>query len=173
MILSNEIVELRAPEPSDLDLLFILENEQARAESSFTTAPASRNQIWKYIDSYDTDIYSTRELRLIIIDKADGKAVGVIDLSDYEPRDHRAFVGISILEPMRGRGFGRAALSLLCNYAAETLGMHQLSAQIAVDNAASRRLFESCGFKTCGRMRSWLRRGPHYIDAFLCQRLFV
>ncbi|MDE6436834.1 MAG: GNAT family N-acetyltransferase, partial [Muribaculaceae bacterium] len=66
MILSNDIIELRAPEPSDLDLLFILENEQTRAECAFTTAPASRNQIWKYLDSYDSDIYSTRQLRLVI-----------------------------------------------------------------------------------------------------------
>lgn len=173
MILSNDIIELRAPEPSDLDLLFILENEQTRAECAFTTAPASRNQIWKYLDSYDSDIYSTRQLRLVIVDKSTGQPAGVIDLSDYEPRDRRAFVGISILEPLRGHGLGKAALSLLCDYAAETLGMHQLSAQIAVDNTASRRLFEACGFKTCGRLRSWIRRGPHYIDALICQRLFV
>lgn len=172
MTLSNDFIELRAPEPADLDLLYILENEQARSECAFTTAPASRNQIWKYIECYNSDIFSTRELRLVITAKTDGKAVGVIDLSDYEPRDRRAFVGISILEPFRGIGYGHDALSLLCEYAAETLGMHQLAAQIAVDNTASRRLFESCGFKTCGRLRSWLRRGHHYIDALLCQRLF-
>lgn len=173
MTLSNDIIELRAPEGADLDFLYILENEQARSECAFTTAPASRNQIWKYLESYNSDIFSTRELRLIIIEKATGEAIGAIDLCDYEPRDRRAFVGISIIETRRGQGFGRAALSLLCDYAAQTLGIHQLAAQIAVDNAPSRRLFETCGFKTCGRLRSWLRRGPHYIDALLCQRLFV
>ena len=50
--------------------------------------------------------------------------------------------------------------------------MHQLAAQIACDNEASRRLFDRCGFKPCGMLRSWLRRGRHYADAIIVQRLF-
>lgn len=173
MILSNETIQLRAPEPDDLDMLYILENDSCRAETSFATAPASRSQIWQFIQSYNGDIYAARQLRFIIVERSSGKAIGAIDLSDYEPRDRRAFIGISIIEPFRRKGYGRAALNLLCDYAAETLGMHQLCAQIAVDNMPSRALFESCAFKTCGRLRSWIRRGPHYTDALICQRLFV
>ncbi len=76
------------------------------------------------------------------------------------------------MESERGKGMGTKALDLLCSYASEVLGMHQLAAQIACDNEASRRLFDRCGFKPCGMLRSWLRRGRHYADAIIVQRLF-
>ncbi len=77
-----------------------------------------------------------------------------------------------IIKQPLGKGMGTKALDLLCSYASEVLGMHQLAAQIACDNEASRRLFDRCGFKPCGMLRSWLRRGRHYADAIIVQRLF-
>ena len=94
-------------------------------------APRSRLEISRYIESYNADIYSARELRLIIIDRATGHSVGTIDITDYEPRDRRGFAGIAIVESERGKGMGTKALDLLCSYASEVLGMHQLAAQIA------------------------------------------
>ena len=63
-------------------------------------------------------------------------------------------------------------LTQLCDYASTTLGMHQLAAVVAVDNAPSIALFKSCGFKSTGRLRSWIRRGRTYADALIFQRLF-
>lgn len=173
MILQSEHVALRAPEPEDVDFLYILENQDGLEDSGFTTAPLSRFQLEEYLRNYRADIYSERQLRLIIIDKTDGERIGCIDLCDFEPRDRRAFVGIALLPHFRGRGFGTEALRLVCDYAKETLGLHQLAAQIAYDNDASHGLFSKCGFRTCGSMRSWLRRGPHYVDALLYQLLFA
>lgn len=171
MNISNDIVTLRAPEPDDVDMLFLLENASARCEAGFTSAPASRFEISRYIESYDGDIYAARQLRLIVTERDGGRAVGAVDIADFEPRDRRGFVGIAIAEDCRRRGLGTAALRLMCDFAAVSLGMHQLAAQVAADNEASRRLFEACGFKACGCMRSWLRRGRTYADAMLYQRL--
>lgn len=172
MNLSNEKVSLRAPEPSDLDFLFLLENDPDATDSGLATAPVSRQQMWNYINNYSADIFASGELRLVIVDNASGNAVGAIDLCDFSPRDRRAFVGIAIDSDCRGQGFGKAALALLCEYSSRTLGMHSLAASIAADNAASRALFASCGFRTCGRLRSWVRRGNTYADAQLYQILF-
>lgn len=172
MTLSNEKVSLRAPEPSDLDFLFLLENDSEAAENGLATAPVSRQQMWSYINSYSADIFASGELRLVIVDNATRNAVGAIDLCDFSPRDRRAFVGIAIDSGYRRQGFGKAALSLLCEYASTTIGVHSLAALVAADNAASRALFAACGFSTCGRLRSWVRRGSSYIDAQLFQRLF-
>ncbi len=172
MTISDSKILLRAPEPADLDTLFLLENATPLAEAGFATAPLSRFELSRYIESYSADIYSERQLRLMIVDRDSGRTVGAIDITDYEPRDRRGFVGIAILETERAKGFATAALSLLCGYASQVLGMHQLAAQIAYDNEASRRLFERCGFKTCGSMRRWIRRGRSYADALLYQRIF-
>ena len=74
---------------------------------------------------------------------------------------------------MRGRGYGTEALTLLCDYARLALGMHQLAAVVAIDNEPSKALFDSAGFVTAGRLRSWLRSANHYTDVLLYQRLFT
>lgn len=171
-MISNDKVSLRAVEPDDLDMLFMLENDPDAAENSFGNAPASRHMLWQYIENYSADIHSAGELRLVIVDNQSGTAAGTIDISDYNNRDRHGFVGIALLPQWRNRGLGTAALRLLCRYAAETVGAHCLAAQIASDNEASRHIFASAGFRTCGSLRSWIRRGPHYADALLYQILF-
>ncbi len=166
------MIRLRAVENDDLDFLFRLENSDDARAAGFTTAPVSRQMLWDYINSYDADIFSAKQLRLIIVD-ADGTRVGTIDISDFDARDRRGFVGIAIDEPFRGKGYATEALSQLCRYASETLGMHQLVAVTGVDNTASRRLFTAAGFRSNGRLRSWIRRGSSYEDALIMQKLFA
>lgn len=165
-------VSLRAVEPADLDLLFLLENDPEGCRTSLGSAPASRQMLWRYIEEYKADIYAERQLRLVIAANDDGRAIGTVDISDFDPRDRRGFVGIAIIAGERRRGYGREALDLLCRYAEHTLGMHQLAAIVAADNEASRALFDAAGFATCGRLRSWLRTARHYTDAVLFQKLF-
>ena len=172
MTLSDGRIELRAPELEDVDFLYILENGDGMAESGFTTAPLSRFQLDEYVRTYQADIFASRQLRFVIQDAETRTRLGCIDLCDFEPRDRRAFVSIALLPDERHKGYATAALNLICQYASETLGMHQLAAQIAYDNEASHALFTRCGFRTCGSLRSWLRRGHHYIDALLYQILF-
>ena len=169
--LQNDKIKLRAVESSDLDMLYFLENEIAEAGSSVSNQPVSRMMLWNYIQSYSADIASDRQLRLIVED-AEGNAVGAVDISDYDASNRRGYVGVSILSANRGKGYGTAALEMLCRYASHTLGLHQLAAQVAVDNEPSKRLFASAGFKACGRLRSWVRRGNSYADILIFQKLF-
>lgn len=163
-------IRLRAPEPADIDFLYCLENSDGAHACGFTTAPVSRQMLWDYLHSYDGDIFAAKQLRLVI--EADGQPVGTVDISDFDARDRRGFVGIIIADAFQRKGYGREALGMLCAYASTTLGMHQLVAAVAAENTASRKLFASCGFKSCGRLRSWVRRGNSYEDALLFQRLF-
>ena len=172
MKLSDNRILLRAPEPSDLDFLFMLQSLDGIEGSGFDTAPVSRQQLWQYIDCYQADIFAQKELRLVIADSVTGERVGCVDISDYDCRDRRGFVGIIIAPAFRRRGYALAALEVLCAYASDTLGMHQLAAVVDCGNAASKALFAAAGFKSAGRLRSWLRRGRMYADALIFQRLF-
>lgn len=173
MTLTDKRIRLRAPEPADLDFLYILENSDGAEGSGFTAAPISRRMLHDYIESYSADINTDGQLRLIVEDIASGKPIGTADISDYDCRDRRGFVGIIIAENFRHRGFGSETLRLLCDYASSTLGMHQLAAIVELGNEASKALFTACGFRPAGRLRSWLRRGRSYSDALIFQRLFV
>lgn len=166
------MITLRAPEPSDVDRLLIWENDPGLFESLPQAAPLSRFQIWQYIENYQADPFATHELRLMIVDPATDTTVGHIDLYDFSPADRRAGIAIYIDSPHRHRGYATMALKALEDYATTRLGMHQLWAHIAIDNTPSIALFTTAGYKSAGRLRSWLRRSDRYADALIFQKLF-
>ncbi len=164
---------LRAVEHSDIDFLFLLENERDIASEGFGALPASRQMISEYVRTYSADIFESKQLRLIIIDPESNQPAGTIDISDFNPRDRRGFVGIAIAPQFRRKGLASRALSEICDFAYAELGMHQLAAIVAYDNLASRELFAKAGFRQCGQLRSWIRRGASYCDAAIYQKLLV
>jgi diamine N-acetyltransferase len=65
----------------------------------------------------------------------------------YHLEDGRYLADILIYAPQRGKGYGREALSLLIEKAAEN-GIEELFDSIAADNAAAISLFSFLGFET-------------------------
>ena len=59
----------------------------------------------------------------------------------------------------------------MCDYLFRFLFVHQLTAHVAVDNEASRRLFAGAGFVECGVLKEWWFAGGRYRDVVLLQRL--
>ena len=150
-------VRFRALEPDDTDLLYEWENELEIWELSNTFEPFSKYIMAKYIKESQRDIYESKQVRMII-ERLDGKAVGAIDLFDFDPFHFRAGVGILIHdEKDRKLGYANDALRLLCTYATEYLRLHQLYANITEDNQASIRLFTNNGFELCGTKKEWRR----------------
>ncbi len=172
-LLDDGIIAHRALEPADLDDMTRWENDTRVWSAGSQAAPMSRHQIAEYIAHYDADIFSARQLRLIVTETASGNAVGAVDLYDFDPLSRRAGVGIIIDEAARGRGYAARALTLLWEYASLHLDMHQLWAITAIDNTAAARAFARAGFTTAGRMRSWIRRGRQWGDALIVQRLKI
>lgn len=163
--MSNEqpILRLRAMEPSDVELLYAWENDRSVWRVSGTMAPLSRERIAQFIAEQSYDLYATRQMRLII--EVEGVAVGSADIFEFDPYNLRFGIGILIYAAEHRRcGYARAAIEQLKEYGRESLGIHQIWAEIAADNVASIALFEECGFEVCGRHREWLRRGEEFID---------
>ncbi len=167
------MIIFRAPEQSDIDRLYLWENDPDLFECLPNPAPVSRMQIWQYVQNYNADPFATRELRLMITDNADGNTVGHIDIFDFDPVNRRAGMAIYIDSAHRRKGYARKSIELLEKYASDTLGLHQLWANVAVDNEPSKRLFTGQGFKPAGKLRSWLRRKGVYTDILIFQKLFA
>ncbi len=170
--LKGKLISLRGPEPDDIDCIYLWENDASLWPCGSTRAPLSRHQIWQYIDSYDGDIYSQKQLRLIITDNGSGLAAGTVDLYDFDPRDARANVGIFISADFRRKGFAAEALEMTAAYARETLAMHQLAAWVSVDNMPSVNLFKKAGYRSKACLRSWVKNGHSYSDVLIFQKLF-
>ena len=172
MSLEGELTRLRALEAEDVDLLYVWENDPAVWGVSGTLAPFSWHTLRRFLDEQRFDLYAARQLRLVV-ETLDGRAVGLVDLFEFEPVDLRAGIGILIHGAGdRGRGFASDALDVLCRYARQVLGLHQLWCSVAPDNAASLTLFRRAGFVECGRKREWRRTPDGWADELLLQKIF-
>ena len=133
-------VKLRAPEPEDLDCMFRFENIVDLWDISNTTGPYSRFHLKQYIEQTQNDLFTDRQLRLMI-ENRDRQVVGIVDICNFDPLHSRAEVGIVIDETQRRKGIGRQALFLLEDHCFHYLGIHQLFAYVESANTPCRKLF--------------------------------
>lgn len=161
---------LRALEPSDVELLYIWENDPEVWRVSGTLAPLSLERIARFIEEQNYDIYATRQMRLIV--DVEGVVVGSVDIFDFDPSNRRFGIGILIYSHERRQGYARAAIEATLRYGVEVLGVKQVWASIAADNEPSIALFESCGFEQCGCRRAWLRMPEGFVDQLEYQIVF-
>lgn len=167
------MIQLRALEPEDLEILFKWENNTNIWNVSNTLTPFSRFIIKQYLENYHKDIYELKELRLIIDLKHDNNkftAIGLIDLFDFDPFHNRAGVGIVINNTNeRGKNYATNALKLLIEYSFNYLKLNQLYCNIATSNAPSLKLFKNCGFEIIGTKKKWLRSPNGWEDEYFLQ----
>ncbi|MCM1348378.1 MAG: GNAT family N-acetyltransferase [Firmicutes bacterium] len=171
-MITDGIITLRAPEPSDVDAMYVWENDVTLWSEGVLRAPTSRKLLHDFVTFYNPDPAVTGQLRLVIELGSTQEAIGCVDLYDYDCVNRRAGVGIVIGREHQGRGYAKRAIELLSRYCAEQLGLHQLWAIAGRENRRSIHLFDTCGFKTCGSLRGWVRKGPRYTDALMFQLVF-
>ncbi len=172
--LENSELRLRALEPTDIELLYLWENDSLLWEVSYTQTPYSRHILKCYLDTVHKDIYEQKQLRLVIEIKDGTMAVpvGLIDLFDIDFAHARAGVGVLIYSAEdRGKGYATAALGLLIHYSFKILGLHQLYCNIGVSNTASIKLFENAGFERIGVKKEWRKTPEGWQDELLLQRV--
>ncbi|MDG1053948.1 MAG: GNAT family N-acetyltransferase [Flavobacteriaceae bacterium] len=163
-------IHLRALEPSDLDFLFALENDQRLWTVSNTLVPFSKFTLKEYIAHVKDDIFTAKQQRFVISD-AQNSALGLIDLYEFDPVHHRAGVGLVIAETLRGNGLGKKALALIEAYAFERLQLHQLYAGVGEDNPASLALFKAAGYEQCGLKKDWNYYNKEYHNEVVFQKI--
>jgi diamine N-acetyltransferase len=167
--LKNEKISLRALEPEDIELLYEWENNSEIWEVSNTITPFSKYILALYIKNSDNDIYTNKQLRLMIDTPSDG-TVGAIDLFDFDPVHLRAGVGILIHKKEdRTKGYASAALGVLKGYCFNKLGLHQLFANIAEGNELSLGLFQKLGFEITGTRKEWTKNKKSWSDVHFLQ----
>ncbi len=168
--LKGKNILLRALEPDDLEFLHAVENDESIWEVSNTQTPYSKYLIKRYLENAQQDIYEAKQLRLAICREKDFRAIGLIDLFDFDPRNRRAGIGIVIRQSAdRGQGIGSEALELLIDYAFNRLELHQVFANIDVENTPSIALFTKFGFEKIGIKKHWNLLAGKYNDEAMFQ----
>lgn len=163
-------ISLRAIEPEDLDLLYRIENDVELWNVGTSNVPYSRYLLHEYVANSKNDIYTDRQVRMMV-ENEEGDVIGVVDLVSFDPANQRAEVGLIILNSYRHQGYGTAVLGKIADYALRILHLHQLYAYVDIQNEASLRVFEKAGYQIAAEIKDWLFDGQKYRNSVLLQSI--
>lgn len=161
-------VVLRAMEPEDLDLLYQIENDTKLWNIGLTNVPYSRYVLHDYIATSSGDIYTDKQVRLII-ENEEHQTIGLVDIMNFNPQNRRAEMGIVVQEAFRQKGYGKDAIQKVMRYAKKILHLHQLYVVVNSSQKLTIGLFLRMGFKETCQLTDWLYDGEVYHDATLLQ----
>jgi len=168
-MMTGKNIRLRAVEPEDIDLLYQWENDPMIWPVSNTLTPFSHFALEQYVLNAQQDIFTARQLRLMIDLQHENKTIGTADLFDYDPHHRRAGLGIMIRKEYRNKGYAGEALDMIIAYGFNTLALHQIYCNIHTDNEPSLKLFRSRGFEVAGIKKEWVLQNNRWLDEYLLQ----
>ncbi len=90
-------------------------------------------------------------------------------LSDFDPRHHRAELGIVIKKEFQGQGYAKASVSRLLQYARNILHLQQIYAIVGIRNQKAAKMLQSVGFEGNNILKQWLCGPVGYEDAMFFQ----
>lgn len=163
-------VKLRAPEPSDLDYLYDLENNRDLWAFSNTLFPFSKTVLEAYLTNAQQNPFQAGQCRFII--DSENQTVGCIDLFEIDAVARKAGLGIALNKEQRGRGIAANALEQLLKYSKQVLHLNQVYAYIHAENTKSIKLFENAGFEISGRLKQWSHFKGELSDVMIYQKVF-
>lgn len=157
-------IKLRAIEPEDLELLYSIENNMSVWNVGMTNVPYSKFALNEYLLNIKYDMYADRQVRLMV-ENSEGKTIGIVDITDYDPRHNRAEVGIIIIDEYRRQGYATEVLQAVKEYAKNVIHLHKLYAIIDTNNTAALNTFLKADFTEECVLKDWLRGTDGYEDA--------
>ncbi len=168
-VLTGNLVKLRSLEPEDIELLYRWENDPEVWEVSYTQTPFSKHLLETFIKVAAQDIYTNKQLRLMVEERETQNSVGTIDLFDFEPAHDRVGVGILIDRAYRDKGYAKESIRLIKEYVFDVLHLHQIYCNILEENEKSISLFTQEGFELTGNKRDWVKTKNSFKNELLFQ----
>jgi RimJ/RimL family protein N-acetyltransferase len=148
--LTGRLVRLRAPEPTDADILNELFNDHDVRSGIGAPLPQP-------IEAFHAWVASARQapdhLNLAIERLEEPKPIGMCDLMKIEPPTRTAVLGIWLARPWWGEGYGTDAVRTLCRFGFDHLNLHRISLEVNADNGKAIRAYGKVGFTEEGRLR--------------------
>ena len=111
------------------------------------------------------NLLSTTEQNISVV----AEQVGILDLTDFDPRHHRAELGIVIKKEFQGQGYAKASVSRLLQYARNILHLQQIYAIVGIRNQKAAKMLQSVGFEGNNILKQWLCGPVGYEDAMFFQ----
>lgn len=151
LLLQDEILGLRAPEPCDTDAYQALRNDLGSVANLIGYVRGlPQNRIAEWIANIDNKVALT--LTAVLLN--DHRPVGYVHVGDIEPTAGTCYLGLAIFVPAdRGKGYGGRILHLTLDYLRKWLKIRKVSLRVLVDNDVAISLYRRFGFDTEGTLR--------------------
>jgi [ribosomal protein S5]-alanine N-acetyltransferase len=144
------MIGLRQVCPSDAELIF---ESWGRHPQNFARLTARVFMDVGDAERYLSSLFSAPASIAFHIVEPGGAVVGIVKAIIAE---HRAQVGYVVHEPFWGRGFATQAVEVLVERLEADPRISRIWATCALDNPASIRVLEKCGFQREGILRNWV-----------------
>ena len=166
----GKLVRLRAFEQYDLDAnhAFVNDYETLRGMMSGIPFPSSMVDERQWLGQQTN---CTRGEYQFAVEDLTGTLVGRCGPIRVDWKNRLAELGIMIGTPYRGRGYGREAMGLLCDFCFREMNLHRLKVSVFAFNTAALRCYEANGFMREGLLRGELWRDGAYRDVVILGRL--
>lgn len=165
----GHLVRLRAFEQGDVDAnhAFINDYETVRGMMSGIPFPSSYADERRWLEQQTS--YSRGEYQFAVED-FEGDLVGRCGVIRLDWKNRLAELAIMIGTPYRGRGYGKEAMRLLCDFCHREMNLHKLKVTVFAFNEPAIRCYEGCGFEREGLLKDELWRDGQYQDVVILSR---
>lgn len=117
------------------------------------------------------DLFANKESLILAIRlKETGDLAGLAEFYGLRDELHKVSVGYRLRECYWGRGLATEAAGLMVGYLYDHTDIEIITASVMVDNPASARVLEKCGFIRTARSveEDWGFEEPAIVDKFFC-----
>lgn len=130
-----------------------------------------RDDVYATIQMLYEDLFESKESLILAIRAKDtGELAGLAEFYGLRDELHKVSVGYRLRECFWGRGFATEAASLMVDYLYGKTDIEIITASVMVQNPASARVLEKCGFIRTARSveEDWGFDEPVIVDKFFC-----
>ena len=164
--LVNPPATLRAFEAQDAELIISVAHDPLIPLITSVPESGSPADVAAYLRRQHERLPSGAGYSFAIADHKTDEAVGQIGLWTQQISTGRASTGYWIAPQFRGRGYARAGLQALTDWALELGDVERLHLFVEPWNEGSWRVAEACGFVREGLLRAWEKVGDDRKDMY-------
>ncbi len=175
-VLRADNIILRLPERSDCESWIALRSESKEFlqfwEPVWSERELTKRSFYRRVKFYQSQAKKEAGYSLLIFDAETNVLVGGLNMTQFQKGVIQSCVlGYWIGEAFQRQGYMTRAVTLACDYAFHTHGLHRVEAACLMDNTASIRLLRKTGFYFEGLAREYLKINNQWQDHFLFAKL--
>ncbi len=162
LLLINNTVQLRRPEPEDIEEMYHYRNDpRIVATLGMSSRGFARADIAEWIESHRKN----RDDLVWTIADLNDRCIGHCGLYKINSRNGVAVAGICIGDVgLWSKGIGTTVIDHVVTYAFQQMNLRKIRAEVLATNLSARKLFDKLGFKTEAILREYKYRNGQYLD---------